>query len=60
MKVNSKGEHYSQGEGFQALPGVRVEHWTGTEAEVGDRDDLRNEGKMQSYNDDVSCHVEGE
>jgi len=48
VKVDSEGEHYAQGQGFQALPGVRVEHGTGTEAHVGHGDHLRNEGKNHS------------
>lgn len=47
MKVDSEGEHCAQGDGFQALSGVRVEHWTGTEAHIGHRYHLKNKGKNQ-------------
>lgn len=47
MKMDSEGEHYAQGEGFQALSGVRVEHRTGTEAHIGHRQHLRSEGEKQ-------------
>ncbi len=49
VKVDSEGEHYAQGEGFQALFGVCVEYWTGTEAHVGHRHHLRNKKKNKCY-----------
>lgn len=49
MKVDSEGEHYAQGEGFQALSGVSVQHWAGTEAHIGHRHHLRNEGKNRCH-----------
>lgn len=48
MEVDSEGEHNSQGEGFQALSGVRVEHRTGTEAHVGHRQHLSDEEEKRT------------
>lgn len=47
MKVDSEGEHNSQGEGRQSLSGGSVESWTGSEAHVGHGDHLRNRGHNQ-------------
>lgn len=49
MKMDSEGKYYSQGKGSQALSGVRVEHWTGTEAHIRHRYHLTNESKDQCH-----------
>lgn len=47
MKVNIKGEYYSQWKGFEALSGISVYHLTGTEAHIGHRNHLRTQGNDQ-------------
>lgn len=49
MKMDSEGEYYSQGEGSQALSGLRVKHWTGTEAHIRHRYHLRNPSKDKCH-----------
>lgn len=47
MEVYIEGKHNAQGEGFQALSGVCIEHRTSTEAHIWNRHHLRNEGENQ-------------
>lgn len=59
MEMDSEGEHYSQGEGSQALSAVRVEHRTGAEAHIGHGQHLSDEEEKRTLRsitgDSISC-----
>lgn len=57
MKVDSEGEQDSQRKGAQALSSERVQHRTGTEADVGHRNHLRNQIKEVGIAISRSCQL---
>lgn len=57
MKVDSEGEQDSQRKGTRALSSESIQHRTGTEADVGHRNHLRNQMKEVDIAISWSCQL---